>query len=761
MKRISFAACALFACLGLVGAQDLPVFEPTEKTSYAQVVRYLNPGGHTFLYQSAAEWGKTLETLVPFFRALLLQTVARHDAEETEVVFHFVEAFLKESGLRQLNGVGASSIPIGDGLHHNRVYVGHSEGKAKGLLWDMVPANAPLDLLDALPADTVLAVRIPLRGALAWKWFRDTMATCPNAELREEFQEEVIEEGRGQGFDLDAWFASLGDGAGLVLTVAPRPEGAAKPEGGIEAVAMDLAARSSFAVLVEVKDDTIFSALEALFRKDGEPFARQDMGEIRALVFQGHLPVPDQAFVFARFGKYLAFASNDRVVKALAEGKGGLTETAEFQRLGAKLPREGVGFSFLGKRLGSEVGEVVTALQSEMGVHGRASFMALTMQGLAMAKDQASYGVALRTPDGLLSLSTETMSLFDALFGQILAAPAMLVGRVDQAPGANGRGGRGAVIATVNNLKQVGLGLIMFADDHGEVFPPDLGGIWDYINQGSVFVVRGSGTKPPASAADIRAGQCDLLYLVAGTRMAQMAAPATTPAACTKPGLLQGNQIVVLYADGHVEMHAEIPDSVKALLAKGGKKGAATKQDANYARIRGLKLGAHLATIRPKARILLLMPPTPEGGIDAALLAGLKAGLGEQATVVDTVTLERPKDAKDDGWFTGELLNARTEAFKGKVDLVVSGMGLPAEGIQALWFWPSQVPVALAAGEISRLRRAIQAKLVIAAAAPDPEVIPDDWQPPQDLDAAFAKRYLLVTPENVQALAEKHPKLFE
>ena len=58
-------------------------------------------------------------------------------------------------------------------------------------------------------------------------------------------------------------------------------------------------------------------------------------------------------------------------------------------------------------------------------------------------------------------------------------------------------------------------------------------------------------------------------------------------------------------------------------------------------------------------------------------------------------------------------------------------------------------------------RTAIQAKLVIAAAAPDPEVIPDDWQPPQDLDAAFAKRYLLVTPENVQALAEKHPKLFE
>jgi hypothetical protein len=29
------------------------------------------------------------------------------------------------------------------------------------------------------------------------------------------------------------------------------------------------------------------------------------------------------------------------------------------------------------------------------------------------------------------------------------------------------------------------------------------------------------------------------------------------------------------------------------------------------------------------------------------------------------------------------------------------------------------------------------------------------------LDAAFAKRFLLVTPENAQALDKKHPKLFE
>jgi hypothetical protein len=124
------------------------------------------------------------------------------------------------------------------------------------------------------------------------------------------------------------------------------------------------------------------------------------------------------------------------------------------------------------------------------------------------------------------------------------------------------------------------------------------------------------------------------------------------------------------------------------------------------------------------------------------------------------VTLAPPKDAKGDAWFTGKLMNEQTAKFEGKVDLVISGMGLPAQGIQGLWFWQKGVKVALASGDVSTFQKAIMAKLVVAAAAVNPTVIPDEWQPPKELDAAFAKRFLLVTPENVQAMAQKYPKLF-
>jgi formylglycine-generating enzyme len=188
--------------------------------------------------------------------------------------------------------------------------------------------------------------------------------------------------------------------------------------------------------------------------------------------------------------------------------------------------------------------------------------------------------------------------------------------------------------------------------------------------------------------------------------------------------------------------------------------GGGVKLELDYARIRGTKLGWHIAGTMPKARILLLMPPMLTGDPGEALLAGLRPALAGEATIVDMVTLAPPRDAKGPDWFTGRLVNRQTAKYQGKVDLVVTGMGLPEQGIGTLWFWRSKIKVAIAAGDVSNLRKAIMAKLVIAATAANPNVAPDDGPPPKDVDAAFAKRYLLITPENVRALSSKHAKLF-
>jgi prepilin-type processing-associated H-X9-DG protein len=753
-------------CLALaahVRSQEIPTFESATKTSYGQVTPYLNPGGDTYIYQNAAQWGETLEKALPAVRQIVTATVGRHDREETEIVLQIIGQFLKDSGLRSLNGIGASSIPLENGLHHNRVYIGHTPGQPEGLLWNaLMQENTPLPLLKALPPDTVLATRIPLRGALVWKWFRKTVAGLDNAEARQEIEGGLSMLQR-EGLDLDTWLATLGDGASAVLTLAPKPEGE-KVEGGPQAVFMDLLGRLSLAVLVEVKDDTVFTGLEALMQKENAPFIRQDDGDIRVLSLTERMPVPGFGVAFVQFGKYFGFVSNTQLAKTLHEGKGGLTETAAFKRVAAKLPQTGMGFSYLSPRLGDELSAAVEqAMQGERGGMHMA-FMGMIMTSVSsQLKGQESYAVSIRTKDGALALNTATLSLAQAFIGKTLTGPSMammpVVGmRVEQAQG------RARTVSDAGNLKQIGMALRMYAADFDETFPSDLGMLMEkeYLKTGRVYVAPGSSTQPPFTPAQLRGGRCDYLYFGAGMNERGNGNPSETPLACTKPGLLPNNMINVLYADGHVKGHVGIPAEVKALIGKARAKGAVVgKQDVNYARIRGMKFGQYIAKTSPKARILLIMPATPKGGTAEALLAGLKATLGEDANVVATVTLTPPPGATGDGWYTGRLLNEKTAKLADKVDLVVSGMGLPVQDTRQLWFWSKKVKVAIAAGDVSRLGRAIQAGLVVAATAMNPKVIPDDWQPPKELDAAFAKRFLLITPENLGAMIQEYPKLFK
>jgi hypothetical protein len=68
-----------------------------------------------------------------------------------------------------------------------------------------------------------------------------------------------------------------------------------------------------------------------------------------------------------------------------------------------------------------------------------------------------------------------------------------------------------------NDLSQVKAllcALQLYAHDYGEALPADLAVLFeqDYCSSGKVYVSPGSATRPPLSAAEMRAGQCDYLY---------------------------------------------------------------------------------------------------------------------------------------------------------------------------------------------------------------------------------------------------------
>jgi prepilin-type processing-associated H-X9-DG protein len=123
-----------------------------------------------------------------------------------------------------------------------------------------------------------------------------------------------------------------------------------------------------------------------------------------------------------------------------------------------------------------------------------------------------------------------------------------------------------------SNLHQIGLGIILYQNDHGGKYPDNFGELYAYGGgkpAAKVFICPGS-TDTPATGATVAetarnlmvGGHCSYVYL--GKGMTDKA-PDSAVAAYDPPTDHDG-RMVVLFADGHVDVLDEA--ATKALMAK-------------------------------------------------------------------------------------------------------------------------------------------------------------------------------------------------
>lgn len=223
-----------------------------------------------------------------------------------------------------------------------------------------------------------------------------------------------------------------------------------------------------------------------------------------------------------------------------------------------------------------------------------------------------------------------------------------------------------------------------------------------------------------------------------------------------------------------------------------------------YTRISGQYLGQYLAKKFPNSKVLIVVQPETSYTKDRPnpLLDGIKAGLGSGVTVVAEVAPEVPKmpggmpgmmpmpppaegakvTSEKGGskappgmpspeemmmmgpiemWLTPDRFDALLEPYAGKVDLVITTIGLPMQpGLLKFWKLEPLPKMVIAQGNVMELRGAIKAGAVAAALTFNPQAKFDTKMPPKDLEKAFNNRYLLITPENVDQIAEQHKDLF-
>ena len=120
--------------------------------------------------------------------------------------------------------------------------------------------------------------------------------------------------------------------------------------------------------------------------------------------------------------------------------------------------------------------------------------------------------------------------------------------------------------SSLEKLMGIHMSLTMYGGDYDDKLAPSLSQLLaeDYL-RGKHLVVDHSGTTAPTTAAEVAAGQCDFLYFGAGRTEEDLAND--DPMACTKPGLLAGGCIAVLYPGGRREIHDQIPAKLQKAIA--------------------------------------------------------------------------------------------------------------------------------------------------------------------------------------------------
>jgi len=207
-----------------------------------------------------------------------------------------------------------------------------------------------------------------------------------------------------------------------------------------------------------------------------------------------------------------------------------------------------------------------------------------------------------------------------------------------------------------------------------------------------------------------------------------------------------------------------------------------------YQRVSARKLGMHLAQKYANSNAIIIVQPSVTGG-DAdrenALVEGLKEEMEDAINIVGEVSpdipaaakqafaMEMPPEGEEGGeagaemlppleyWFTAELFDKLVKRHCKQADLIITTIGLPQD-LKKMKFWmmKNRPKLAVAGGSVYELKKPIKAKAVVAAITYSPQAVYEDKPPPDDLEEAFKKRFLMVTPENIDQIASQYPDLF-
>lgn len=469
-----------------------PASPAAPATSFDEVTARLDRGGSFYLYLSAAQWLEGLSGRVDTWRDLLLSSLPKDqpdnaDRQQIEQGFNLASKFVRQSGLEQITGFGASFVTLEPGLFRNVTFVHHGKDTEKGLFATAFGA-APhaLPELDLLPADTALASYGDFDLARVLTTVYTLLEESGNPDLKKAVDDGLAKFTMLAGMPPDAALASLGGSQGIILTLDPAKRIDIPVKGG-KTLSMPL---PRLALLVRTNDDRIFQRLDLALGfvpnvvKTDEPGLR-----MRRVSFPA-LPNLTLHAAVAQWDNLLVITSDEKLIRDLqaAQKSGnGLKSTPVFAKLAAGLPTEGNGFSVVTARFG----ETLNRVRAEMmtGDGGMPPEQKALMEKFAFMQDvSTTYSVRAHLDNGWLSVSKGSRGI-DQVLLPLAAVPAALMAAGIANSASEGALTKGKASHSLANAKQIALACKLYAGDHDGKFPPTLDDLLPtYLGTRTIFV---------------------------------------------------------------------------------------------------------------------------------------------------------------------------------------------------------------------------------------------------------------------------------
>lgn len=449
----------------------------TDKAVFDRTMKELDTGGLVLNYKNAKETAK-------FIRELVQLALGQCDPSEcdAEKVGKIADELFTESGLSSVQSYGSSVSRNGD-IYTFKSFVA-TDSPRDGLIWDLVGENKPVpELFQYVPQHAILAVGGTVRLKPAYDRVMKLLEKhLPPSEYKDLSKE--VDGLKAEGFDLPRQLAAW---TGYTLYIENQP--------GKQPIVPGI---TGGALILRMADDSLYRTI----------LTKVDPGQVS----DGVVMSPDTPLMMTQINGLLVVTTDSNAFEYV-RGKLSSTITAdpEFRSYAEGMPGSASCLFWWGPRAGKSCEALIQAFcpqdQQEL-MKGLLRFAGLDKPVLAV-NSVSSEGVSSIVRAGTGNLLCQMASVDPTWTIPVFA------GAVLPALGSAKETGKQA--NCTNNLKQIGVALMMYENDH-KCFPKQSGfaGLEELrkeaFDEPRAFVCPSSGKTPAKNGEPLSEENCSYIY---------------------------------------------------------------------------------------------------------------------------------------------------------------------------------------------------------------------------------------------------------